>query len=201
MTAWIVAGCVALALVLLLLVKCRAEAAYAEAGFVWRLRFGPITIAPRTGRKRRKKDTDKPKVDKAAPKHRTPDMARLRAMAELALRLLKRFFKHLDIDRLRVHFTAAFDDPYDTAMAYGYAGSAMEAVTALSGGRIRHLDLHTQLDFDSNRPEIDAAVTLSVRLGTLLNLALSALFGLLAIRRKSRKLSEKENEHGKSVDR
>lgn len=201
MTAWIVAGCAVAALVCLLLVKCRAEAAYAQGEFVWRVRIGPITIAPRAGRKERQKDADKPEEDEAAPKHRPPDWIRLRAMAELALRLLKRFFKRLDIDRLRVHFTASFDDPYDTAMAYGYAGSAMEAVTALFGGRVRDLDLHAQLDFDAACPVIDAAVTLSVHLGTLLNLALSALFGLLAIRRKSRKLSEKENEHGKSVDR
>lgn len=196
MTALIVVAAVVAVVVLLGLIRCRAEAAYNENGFAWRVTVGPFTIAPRAGGR----EKHKPKKPERET-HKTPDMAMLRAFFDLGLRLLKRFFKRLKIDLLRVHFTASFDDPYDTAMAYGYAGSAMEAFTAFAAGRIRRLDLHTQPDFDSAQPVIDVRVEMSVRLGSLVQIAISALFGFLSIRRRAEKKLEKENEHGKSVDR
>lgn len=200
MTALIVAAAVAAVLALVCLVKCRVEAGYDEGGFGWRVSVGLLTLAPRERRERKGKNRKSPK--KPEPNaHELPSLSALRDLAKLALRLLKRFLGRLRIEWLRVYFVSAFDDPYDTAMAYGYAGEAMEAVTALSNGRIRKLELHTELDFDAVQPQIEAGVTLSVRLGALLAIAISALFGFLSLKRRWKKQSEKENEHGKSVDR
>lgn len=203
MTALLVLGGVLVCLLLLGLVKCRVEAGYDEGGFRWRVSVGAFTLAPRERRERRKN----PKPARAAerPENIHLTLAQLREVAELALRLLKRFFKHLRIERLRVYFVSAFDDPYDTAMAYGYAGEAMEAVTTLSNGRIRKLELRTDLDFDAAQPRIEAAMSMSVRLGALFAIAISALFGFSSLKRRWKKQTEKENEHGKehgrSVDR
>lgn len=200
MTALIVAAAIAAVLALVCLVKCRVEAGYDEGVFGWRVSVGLLTLAPRERRERKEKNKNSPQKPKQSA-HELPSLSALRDLAELALRLLKRFFKCLRIEWLRVYFVSAFDDPYDTAMAYGYAGEAMEAVTALSNGRIRKLELHTELDFDAAQPQIEAGVTLSVRLGALLAIAISALFGFLSLKRRWKKQSEKENEHGKSVDR
>lgn len=200
MTALIVAAAVAAVLALVCLVNCRVEAGYDEGGFRWRVSVGLFTLAPREKRERKEKNKKSPKKPEPGA-HELPSLSALRDLAKLALRLLKRFFKRLRIEWLRVYFVSAFDDPYDTAMAYGYAGEAMEAVTALSNGRIRKLELHTELDFDAAQPQIEAAVTLSARLGALLAIAISALFGFLSLKRRWKKQSEKENEHGKSVDR
>lgn len=198
MTAWIVAAAFVAFLVLLALVKCRAEAAYNEDGFRWRVSLGFITLAPREGKPKRGK---KPRRAKSAESktRKAPDIDQLRAWAALALRLLKRFFKRLRIELLRVHFISAYDDPYDTAMAYGYAGSAMETVTELANGRIGRLDLHTEPDFDAAQPRVDAHVIVFVRVGDLIILAISAWRGYRAVKRRAKK--EKENEHGESVDR
>lgn len=200
MTALIVAAAVAAVLALVCLVKCRVEAGYDEGGFRWRVSVGFFTLAPRERRERKGKNKKSPKKPEQSS-HELPSLGALRDLAELALRLLKRFLGRLRIEWLRVYFVSAFDDPYDTAMAYGYAGEAMEAVAALSNGRIRKLELHTELDFDAAQPQLEAAVTLSVRLGALLAIAISAFFGFLSLKRRWKKQSEKENEHGKSVDR
>lgn len=201
MTALIVAAAVAAVLALVCLVKCRVEAGYDEGGFRWRVSVGLFTLAPHERRESMRKNKKSPPKKPEQNAHELPSLGALRDLAELALRLLKRFFKRLRIEWLRVYFVSAFDDPYDTAMAYGYAGEAMETVTALSNGRIRKLELHTELDFDAAQPQIEAGVTLSVRLGALLAIAISALFGFLSLKRRWKKQSEKENEHGKSVDR
>lgn len=200
MTALIVVGCVLAALLLLGLIKCRVDASYCDGQFDLRLAVGPVAVHP--GRlKKAKKTAAEPtgEGEKPQKEHKKPDLAHLRALAELALWLLKRFFRALRIDLLHFYFTSAFDDPYDTAMAYGYAGSAMEAFAAFANGRVRRLELHTELDFDSAQPRVEAQIILSVRLGCLVFIALSALSGYRAIQRKNH--SEKENEHGKSVDR
>lgn len=203
MTALIVVGCVLAAILLLGLIKCRVDASFYEGEFDFRLAVGPVAVHPSRLRKAKKAEEpakESTGEDEAPQKVRKkPDLAYLRALAELALRLLKRFFRVLHIDLLHLYFTSAFDDPYDTAMAYGYAGSAMEAFTAFANGRIRRLELHTEPDFDSVQPRIEVQIILSVRLGFLVFIALSALFGYRAIGRKNH--SEKENEHGKSVDR
>lgn len=201
MTALIVAGCVLAALLLLGLIKCRAEAGCDESGIWWSVAVGPIPLAPRQKSERAPKQEKQagPSPDKNARPR--PSLPQLRDLAELALRLLKRFFKRLRIELLRVHFLSAFDDPYDTAMAYGYAGEAMEAMTTLADGRIRHLDLRTELDFDSVQSALTAQIRLTVRLGALFTIAISAFFSFLSLKRRWKKQPEKENEHGKSVDR
>ena len=207
MTALIIVGAVLLALVLLSLLKCGVEVAYDESGFWWRLRVGFLRFSlPRkkeTAPSPAHKAGGKTKAPKAKTKQQTkpkPSLAYLQALAALGFRLLKRFFRHLHIDRLRIYFLSAYDDLYDTAMAYGWAGTAMEALTAFADGRIRRLELHTELDFDSTQPQLEAQIVIYARLGALVALAVSALHGYRAIRREN-KISEKEKKHGKSVDR
>lgn len=205
MTALIIVGAVLLALVLLSLLKCGVEAAYDQSGFWWRLRVGFLRFSlPRrkkTAPSSAHKAGGKTKASKAKTKQQTkPSLAYLQALAALGFRLLKRFFRHLHIDRLRIYFLSAYDDPYDTAMAYGWAGTAMEALTDLADGRIRRLELHTELDFDSTQPQLEAQIVIYARLGALVALAVSALHGYRAMRREN-KISEKEKKHGKSVDR
>lgn len=203
MTALIIVGAVLLALVLLALLKCGVEAAYDASGFWWRLRVGVFRFAPPKKKKPAPSTVHeaggKPKAKK--PKQRTkPSLDYLRALAALGFRLLKRFFKHLHIDRLRIYFLSAYDDPYDTAMAYGWAGTAMEALTAFADGRIRRLELHTEPDFDSTQPLLEAHIVIYARLGALAALAVSALHGYRALHRENN-TSEKEKNNGKSVDR
>lgn len=203
MTALIVVGCVLAAFLLLGLIKCRVDASFYDGQFDFCLAVGPVAVHP--GRLKKAKKEKKPAEESTGEgempqkARKKPDLAYLRALADLALRLLKRFFRALRIDLLHLYFTSAFDDPYDTAMAYGYAGSAMEALTAFANGRVRRLELHTEPDFDSAQPRVEAQIILSVRLGCLVFIALSALIGYRSIQRKNH--SEKENEHGKSVDR
>ncbi len=200
MTALIIAGAVLLVLALLSLLKCGVEAAYDESGFWWRLRAGVFRFSlpgKKTAPDAAHETDGKGKVPK--PKAR-PSPDHLRALAALGFRLLKRFFRHLHIDRLRIYFLSAYDDPYDTAMAYGWAGTAMEALTALADGRIRRLELHTELDFDSTQPRLEAHIVLYARLGVLAALAVSALRGYRALHRENKK-REKEKNNGKSVDR
>ena len=50
-----------------------------------------------------------------------------------------------------VHFVAACEDPYDTAMLYGYANAAAGIIEGLSGRGwdIRRRDIQVGVDFES----------------------------------------------------
>ena len=199
MTALFVLGGILVLFGALALIKCSAEASYNENGFRWAVRVGGIVIVPRGKRKQSGREKEeKPAGEKTRSK---PTLDQIRAYADWGLSILKRFLKSLRIDVLRVHFLSASDDPYDTAMAYGYAGTAMEGVTGAANGRIRHLDLHTDLDFDRTEPELDAKIKIFARVGKLAVCALYALCGWRKLKKQFRKSDEKEKEHVQSTDR
>lgn len=71
---------------------------------------------------------------------------------------LKRLVPHIKIPYLKLHILAAGDDPANVAMAYGAVGTALEKLRTLVSNRVRVMDLRADLDFQRDRPEIEASV-------------------------------------------
>jgi len=189
---YIVGGLLIL-LFLIAMLSLTAEASFAEGSFAWSIRLCGVRILPRDKKEKKPEEQDKPKTPK-----RKRSFDEIRLYAELFLRLLKRFFKRMKIEHLRIHFLSAFDDPYDTAMAYSYAGLAMETLAGIANGRIRKLELHTDLDFDSEELKLDLYFLASIRLISLLCLLRAFKKGRADIQNQ---LTAKEKEHVESTDR
>ena len=202
MKALLVIGIIVFVLFLIGRIRVGAEAVYDDRGFRLNVRFWVFRIRI-GGRKKPKKEKKKKKApeeapDEEKPKKKLPSLSLLRSIARRAFELLGRLVRDLRVDLLKLHYTAAYDDPAVTAMAYGAAGTAMDALQRIGGKNIVCSDLRADADFDSVEPRYDFRVSARLRIGRLIGAALRFGFGVLFdILRDKRK----EHSHGKSSDR
>ena len=183
MTAWLLLS-VLLMLALPGLLRCTVRAAYRQGSFSLELQLLGVSF-PLSGRNSRGNNT--PGNRASLEGNQRPDILHMARLAELAVKLFVRAFRSMRIDRLKVHVLCAYPDPYDTAMVYNLTGLSMQTVMQLAGDGIRELDLRNDLDFDGEKPVLDAALCASLRLGRLLALLLAAHYGRRKIRRAGRK--------------
>ena len=183
MTAlWIILA-IALALTLLNLLPVGVDAAYAEGAFSLAARIGPARLhllpkAPdaKPGKARPKKPKKKKEKTKSAP----PDAQTLLKLAELGLQALDRLRQRL----LRLGFVSGAPDPYDTALTFGCVNAALGALTPLAERTlcIDERDIQTGVDFDAERPRIDARIVCTIRIGQIVAVAL--IFGAGYLKQK-----------------
>ena len=125
----------------------------------------------------------------------------------MAARAIRRFFRSFTIDLFRLRFVAAGRDPYKTAMTYGYACSAVEALPELAAPviRVARRDVALAADFTAEKPEIDMRVVLTVQLYKLVHMAAAFAAEYLRYRIKARRersaaASERTDENGRQQD-
>ena len=82
---------------------------------------------------------------------------------------------------LRLVFVSGAPDPYDTALAFGYVNAALGALTPLAERalRIDERDIQTGVDFQVERPRIDARIVCTIRIGQIVVIALAFGIGFL----------------------
>ena len=183
MTAlWIILA-IALVLTLLNLLPVGVDAAHAEGAFSLAARIGPARLhllpkAPdaKPGKAKAKKPKKKKEKKKSAP----PDAQTLFKLAELGLRLRQK----LHVRLLRLVFVSGAPDPYDTALAFGCVNAALGALTPLAERTlcIDERDIQTGVDFDAERPRIDARIVCTIRIGQIVAVAL--IFGVGYLKQK-----------------
>ena len=125
----------------------------------------------------------------------------------LVKKVLKRFGKFgrkFKVDRFLLRYTAAGDDPYDTAVNFGYVNAALAGLAPICAKRFRVKDCHvsTDVDFMAEKMSVDFGLALSIRIGQILGTVFSIVFAALGIliKNKLRLLKEKRQnrKNGKS---
>ena len=123
------------------------------------------------------------KTEKEKPKKKSapPDIRTILALAKLGLQALNRFRQRLRVQLLRLVFVSGAPDPYDTALAFGYVSAALGALTPLAERalRIDERDIQTGVDFQAERPRIDARIVCTIRIGQIVVIALAFGVGFL----------------------
>lgn len=186
MTAlWIILA-VALVLTVLNLLPVGVDAAYADDVFSLAARIGPFRLRllpkpPDQKPKKKKKKPPKPKKEKPKKRSAPPDIRTILALAKLGLQALDRFRQRLRVQLLRLVFVSGASDPYDTALAFGYVNAALGALTSLAERalRIDERDIQTGVDFQAERPRIDARIVCTIRIGQIVIIALAFGAGFL----------------------
>ena len=137
-----------------------------------------------TGCKAREGETQKPKKKKEKTKSAPPDAQTLLKLAELGLQALDRLRQKLHVRLLRLVFVSGAPDPYDTALAFGCVNAALGALTPLAERTlcIDERDIQTGVDFDAERPRIDARIVCTIRIGQIVAVAL--IFGVGYLKQK-----------------
>ena len=97
------------------------------------------------------------------------------ALLRMGSHAIRRFFRSFTVNFFQLHYTVACRDPYDTAIQYGMACAAAEALPALAGKKIRVLrrDIEIGADYTSEEPVIAVRIVLSLQLFRLVHLAVA----------------------------
>ena len=115
-------------------------------------------------------------------------------------------FGKLTVRKFMLHYVAAGEDPYNTAMTYNYVNAALCSLAPLCARTFRasrNVDVRTDIDFTADTPKIEAELSITLRLIQVVRAALAAGIGVLGvlIRRRQRlkkeaKLAKKNGEAG-----
>lgn len=113
-----------------------------------------------------------------------------------------RFNRKIRVGRFMLHYTGGGDDPYKTAMTYGYlnAGIAALAPACRKSFLCHNYDILTKVDFSAEKTLVDFGIRISLRIGSVFALINSILFGALEIliKNKFRLAREKRDKNNKA---
>ncbi|MBO6014590.1 MAG: hypothetical protein J6P48_03890 [Oscillospiraceae bacterium] len=118
-------------------------------------------------------------------------------LLKTVLRGLGKFFR-IKVDRFLLHYTAAGNDPYKTAVLFGKVNAALNALAPICSKRFdcRDTDVYTDISFTEEKMKLDFGLGFSIRIGQIFGALNTILFGALGIliRHKMRKTGEKLRE-------
>lgn len=102
------------------------------------------------------------------------------------------------VDRFMLHYTAAGDDPYDTALIYGYVNGALSSLAPLCRKKfkVRDADVRTDVDFTADSMNIDFAIAVTMRIGQIFEGLFIIAFGALGIIIKNKRRLAREKRTG-----
>ena len=155
----------------------------------------------------KKKKPKEPEEGEPAPKKKL----KLDFTFDEIMALLKKLFKGLGtiltihVDRFMLHYIAAGDDPYDTAVTYNYVNAALSTLAPICAKkyRCRDTDVWTDIDFTREQMQLEVGIAVTIRLGQILHGVNIILFGALGIliKNKMRLFSERlRAKKDKTVD-
>lgn len=178
------------ALVLLLTVRLGVDIGYDAGGLRVYARVSRFTFCIYPTQKQASKKSKKQKSK--SPKKGMPDIAEDEIVdaISVAVRSVKKL--RFRLRRLKLHFLSAFDDPYKTAIVYGYAEALIHG---LGLPQLKQSDIELGMDFEKEACEIDGYLSVTIRIYYIMKLLVCLVFGLIPIlwRRRKRMKSTVNN--------
>lgn len=172
-------------------------------------KVGPlkITVFPTVPKvEKAAKRVEAKEMKKAEKEGARPSMELILQLVKLGLRALGRFRRRLHVRHLTVHYVAAGDDPYQTALQYGAITAALNALAPLSDRvlKIRHKDIRADLSFETDKPAVAARLVAVIAIGDLVYIGLALAVEYLAYRRRIKRAvrirdrnEERTSDYGK----
>lgn len=198
MIALIILGIIAAIIALIMLIPIGADIGYeggqltisAKAAGVL-IRLFPKSPEDRSKPKKEKKPKEPPKKPEEENKPKKPKKKlKLEFTKEELLELVKKvlsgfgiFGRKLRVDRFLLHYVAAGDDPYKTAVMFGYVNAALDILAPICSQRftVDDLDVRTDCDFTADKMKIDFGIAMTIRIGAIFRMVFAILFGALGI--------------------
>lgn len=213
MLALKIIGVIAAIIALIMLIPIGADIAYEGGQFSLSAKVCGVLLQmfPRP-----EKDESAPKKDKKPKKEKKPapekpegeqpqkpkkklklsfNKDEILSLVKKVLKRFGRFGRKFKVDRFLLHYTAAGDDPYNTAVTFGYVNAALSSLAPICAQRfdVKDCDVRTDIDFTKEDMEIDFGLAFSIRIGAFFGLGLGIVNSALGIliRNKFRLLGEK----------
>lgn len=214
MVGWIILGVIVALIVAILLIPVGAELSYMGGDFRLSAKAAGIRLQlipekpgkekPAKEKKPKKKKKEKTPEDDEAQEEESSGKKKglplglrpedLLEMVKAVFRGIGRFRRKLSIDWFLLHLTLAGDDPYATAMNFAYLNEALSILAPLGhqSFRVRNADVRTAVDFVGEQMQVDAELTLTIRIGQIFGVVNSIIYGVLKVVLHRRRLLRKE---------
>jgi len=180
----------------LLLIPLGVDCGYSGGKLVFGIRLGffnirlyPGKLTNRKPRARKKKPVKKKQSQGYTKKEKVPlDKKELFDLIR-TLKVLARLRRKLHVDYLRIRYTFATDDPFNTAMSFGYSSAALGAIMPLfeNAFDIGERDIGTSFDFLSDKPVFDCWITLTIQVWEVFYVAIAIGIDYLKIKLKHKR--------------
>ncbi len=160
---------------------------------VFRLLLQIYPRKPAEKKEAKPEEEKKPEPEKKTSKPRKKKKKKpieLRIDGDEIVELLKKVLKGLgkvtgsiNVDRFLLHYVAAGKDPYSTARTFGFVNATLCALAPVCAERFtcRDLDVRTDVDFNSEKMQLDAGIAVVLRIGSIFAMLFTILFGALGI--------------------
>ena len=215
--AWIILGLILLLLILILVIPIGADVGYVDGEFKLAARADGFALQllprkpadpdkpPRKPKEKKPKKTKekKEKEEESAPKEKTKKFDfTVEEIFELIKKVLHGLgkFGKLTVHRFMLHFVAGGEDPYNTAMTYGYVNAALSSLAPVAAQKFRvkgDVDVWTDVDFAADKMKLDAELSITIRLAQVVHMVFAVAFGALGILIKNKIRLSKEKRQNK----
>lgn len=208
---WSVLGFLLLLILLVLFIPVGAHVKYSDeklfaAAKVSRFEY---TLYPREKKAGSGDDAPKKPKEKKAPeteqapkqKKKLPfNFEELLELLKKAIRSLGKFGK-LTVHKFMLHYLAAGNDPYKTAMTYNYINAALSTLAPLCEQSFKvkdDVDVWTNVDFTQEKQIIEAELSITLRIVQLLRVAFVFAFSAVGILIRNRIRLRREKRENKN---
>lgn len=208
MVGWIILGVFLALLALILFIPLGVDLGNEGGQFHLSAKVGPLLIQllpktekkpkkPKEEKKKKKKkaESDEEKEPKPKKKRSLPfNRDELLELVRVVLRGIGKFGRAWHVDRFLLHYMAGGDDPYDTAMTYGWVNAALSSLSPLCQKRFRVKDcsVWTDVDFSADKSLVELGLAMTITFWRLNGVINSLLFGALKILIRSKRRKRKE---------
>lgn len=202
MIALIIIGIIVLLIALIMLIPVGADIGYENGELKVSAKacgiLMPLYPKPPEEEKEEKKEKEQKEEKKAAQKKPAKEKKPLtlpkfskEEMLELAkagIGAVGKFGRKLKVDRFLLHYTAAGNDPYNTAMTFSYVNVALSSLAPMCAKRftVKDCSVWTDIDFTKDKTEIDFGLAMSIRIGQILAIVIGVGFKVLSIMKRNK---------------
>ncbi len=201
MTGWIVLACVALALLLLSLVRLGGMAQYSAEGLLVQAKVGPFhvtlyPIKPKKPGKEKKPKEKKEKEPEEEPAKPGGSLVLVKRYLPLVADAAGRLKRKIRIDKLYLDFIAAAADPAVAALTFGGSNVAIGMILPLieHNFHVKERRIRTAVNFGTDKPTVFIHAQLSLTVGQMVTLGLRLLIRFLKITLQARAVQKAEKE-------
>lgn len=176
----------------------------------FRLKLIPKKEKPEKAKKPKKPKKEKKKKNKEETgkkkKKKKLDIGLILQIIKLGIRALGRFRRRLNIDYVRIKYTVATGDPFDTAMQFAAVNAAICGLCpqADRAFNIKKREIGVYSDFLRDSPVIDVWLTITINLLDLLYVALAFGIEFLVMfikRKREQRGKERKESNGQASSR
>ena len=194
-------------LLIIALIHVGVRGEYSADGYFLDAFAGPVTVRIMPQEEKEEKPQKAKKAKEKAPeeekkKKSGADVGTLMELISAGVEALGGFCRHLRIRKLKIHYTAAAEDPFSAAMQFGGASAGAGYLTAVmrQNFRVKKLELYTDVDFSAKKPVVYAAFHAGIPVWAVCSIGIRFLIRFLRTRKKPETTADTqgkaETEHG-----